>query len=165
MWPISIWIENMLWHIRKCRISRLDNVWWHNIAYQCNYHFHVLTYCLIQTLKSILKHSITHAITKYYKCNCHDSSKQTPLLPSYLYWVHNVLHNSPKTWRDTLNILQHFRSLPFKLFVHLYALLLYSYMSLYKPWHLHTQLNMLHIQARHLFQNSFPCIYMVIHLA
>ena len=46
MWPISIRIENMLWHIRKCRINKLYNILWHNIAWQCNYHFHVSTYCL-----------------------------------------------------------------------------------------------------------------------
>ena len=32
MWPISIWIENILWHVRKCRIIKLDNVYCHNIG-------------------------------------------------------------------------------------------------------------------------------------
>ena len=45
-----------------------------------------------------------------------DSSKQTLLIPSYLYWVHNVLYNCRNTWLDSLKTLWHFYSFPYKIY-------------------------------------------------
>ena len=49
-----------------------------------------------------------------------DSSKQTLLVPSYPYWMRNVLFNSRNTWLDSLNTLQHFCLFPFKIY-HTYS--------------------------------------------